>query len=60
MGITVTELDIETVGTDITDEGDDIDTAALIRTIEAAGAVLHSIDEIVAGDHIIEQVPRVR
>lgn len=60
VNITVTEIDIETVGTDITVEGDDIDTAALFRTIETAGAVLHSIDEIVAGDHIIERVPRVR
>ncbi|WP_407791904.1 MULTISPECIES: DUF211 domain-containing protein [Actinomycetes] len=28
--------------------------------IETVGAVLHSIDEVVAGDHIIERVARVR
>lgn len=60
VNITVNEIDIETVGTVITVEGDDINTDALFAAIETAGAVLHSIDEIVAGDHIVEHVPRVR
>lgn len=60
VNITVNEIDIETVGTIITVEGDDIDTDALFATIESVGAVLHSIDEIVAGDHILDHVPRVR
>lgn len=41
-------------------KGDDIDTEALLGAIETVGAVLHSIDEVVAGDHIIERVARVR
>lgn len=60
VNITVNEIDIETVGTVVTVEGDDINTDALFAAIETAGAVLHSIDEIVAGDHIVEHVPRVR
>lgn len=60
VNVTVTEIDIETVGTDITVEGDDIDTAALFQAIESVGAVLHSVDEVVAGDYIIERVPRLR
>ena len=60
VNVTVNEIDIETVGTVITVEGDDIDTDALFAAIEKAGAVLHSIDEVVAGDRIIETVARVR
>ncbi len=60
VNVTVNEIDIETVGTVVTVEGDNIDTDALFRTIERAGAVLHSIDEVVAGSRIVEHVPRVR
>lgn len=60
VNITVNEIDIETVGTVITIEGDDIDTDALFLAIERAGAVLHSIDEVVAGERTIPYVPRVR
>lgn len=60
VNVTVNEIDIETVGTVITVEGDDIDADALFHTIEEAGAVLHSIDEVVAGSRIVEHVARVR
>lgn len=60
VNITVNEIDIETVGTVVTVEGDDIDTDALFLAIERAGAVLHSIDEVVAGERTIAYVPRVR
>lgn len=60
VNVTVTEIDIETVGTDITVEGDDIDTDVLFEAIENIGAVLHSIDEVVAGEHIVERVARLR
>lgn len=60
VNITVTEIDVETIGTDITVQGDDIDTDALFRAIERVGAVLHSVDEVVAGDAILERVARVR
>lgn len=60
VNVTVNEIDIETVGTIVTVEGEDIDTDALFAAIEKAGAVLHSIDEVAAGDRVIETVARVR
>lgn len=60
VNITVTEIDVETIGTDVTVEGEDIDTEALFEAIRKAGAVLHSVDEVVAGERIVEHVSRVR
>ena len=60
VNITVTDIDIETVGTEVTIEGENIDIPALTTAIENAGAALHSIDEIVVGGRIIERVPRAR
>jgi hypothetical protein len=60
VNVTVTEIDIETVGMNITVEGDGIDDAALLNAIEMAGAVVNSIDQVVAGDRVIENVPRAR
>ncbi|MFE2762009.1 DUF211 domain-containing protein [Streptomyces halstedii] len=41
-------------------EGDDIDVAAVVRSIEHAGAVVHSVDQVVAGAYVLERVPRAR
>ncbi len=60
VNITVTDIDIETVGTDVTIEGENINIPALVTAIENAGAAVHSIDEIVVGDRIIERVLRAR
>ena len=60
LNITVTGIDIETVGTEVTVAGDNIDIRALTEAIEKSGAALHSIDEIVVGNRIIERVPRAR
>jgi len=60
VNITVTDIDIETVGTEVTIEGDNIDIPALTAAIENAGAAMHSIDEVVVGQRIIERVPRAR
>ncbi len=60
VNITVTDIDIETVGTDVTIEGDNINIPALVAAIEHIGAAVHSIDEIVVGHRIIERVPRAR
>ena len=40
VNVTVTEIDIETVGMNVTVEGDGIDHAALLTAIESAGAVV--------------------
>ncbi|MFT3977516.1 MAG: DUF211 domain-containing protein [Sphingomonas bacterium] len=58
--ITVTEVDQETVGTSITVEGENIDYDELVLLIEKSGAVVHSLDELVCGDRVIDNVPRVR
>ncbi|MBC3843298.1 DUF211 domain-containing protein [Streptacidiphilus sp. 4-A2] len=60
VNITVTGIDIETVGTDVTVEGDDIDIDALVRAIEHTGAVVHSVDQVVAGQYILEHTSRLR
>jgi uncharacterized protein len=60
VNVTVTEIDVQTVGMDVTVEGEDIDLQALIRAIESTGAVVHSIDELAAGERTIERTPRSR
>lgn len=60
LNITVTEIDIETVGMDITVEGTHINYESLVKTIESTGAVVHSIDELSSGDRIVDRVKRVR
>jgi hypothetical protein len=60
VNIAVTEIDVETVGMEITVEGTDIDFTSLERAIEKVGAALHSVDEIAVGSRIVEHVPRSR
>ncbi|WP_129287658.1 DUF211 domain-containing protein [Streptomyces sp. GZWMJZ-114] len=60
VNITVNDIDIETVGTDITVEGEDIDVPAVVRSIEHVGAVVHSIDQVIVGAYALERVPRSR
>jgi hypothetical protein len=58
--ITITEIDLETVGTDITVEGENVDLDALSSAIQQAGAVVHSVDELAFGDRIVAFTPRHR
>ena len=58
--ITVSEIDIETVGTNITIEGAGLDYEEIVRAIEKTGAVVHGLDQLVAGDRILENTPRAR
>ena len=58
--IAVTEIDIETVGTEITVEGEEIDYDQLVHEIERSGAVVHGVDEIAVGSQLIENVKRQR
>jgi hypothetical protein len=60
VNITVTEIDIETVGMDISVEGEHIDHEALLRAIESTGAVVHSIDQLATGSRLIEWAERRR
>lgn len=58
--ITVSGIDIETVGMDITIEGQFLDYHELVKAMESTGAVVHSIDQIVCGERIIDRVERAR
>ena len=49
------EVDQQTENVKITVEGSDIDYDAVLRTIENLGAVVHSVDEIIAGKKIVEE-----
>lgn len=60
VNITVEEIDIETVGMDVTIEGAEMDYDAIVKAIEATGAVVHSLDQIVIGNRIIPRIARVR
>jgi hypothetical protein len=60
VNITVTEIDIETVGMDISIEGEHIEYEALVRAIESTGAVVHSIDQLATGNRLIEWTERRR
>ena len=58
--ITVTERDVDTLGVNITIEGTDLDYDAIELAIRKVGAVIHSVDELVAGDRIVSNVPGLR
>lgn len=58
--ITVTEIDIETVGMDVTLEGENLNYPALVKAMEGTGAVVHSIDQLVAGSRTVERIKRER
>lgn len=59
--IAVDDVDMETVGMQITVEGENIDHEALVNAIEKTGAAVHGIDEVIVGNRIIERsrsIPR--
>jgi hypothetical protein len=60
VNITVNGIDMETVGTDITIEGENIDFDLVKNAIEKTGAVVNSIDQIVSGGRVVEREKRVR
>jgi hypothetical protein len=58
--VNVTEIDIETVGMNVTVEGDAIDYDGVVAAIESAGAVVHSVDEVVVGSRTLDRTDRQR
>lgn len=60
LNIIVTEIDVETIGMDVTIEGEHLNYQALARAIEETGAVVHSIDQLAAGIRLIEPIVRQR
>lgn len=60
LNVTVTEIDLETVGMDVAIEGSSLDYDKILQAIEATGAVVHSIDELAAGECLIARSERRR
>lgn len=60
INVTVSEIDIETVGMNITLEGENMSYEEIRNAIETTGAVVHSIDQLAAGNRIIDEVKRAR
>ncbi len=60
LNISLGDIDVETMGTEITIEGDNLDYREIAKAIENSGAVVHGIEQIVAGNRIIERAERAR
>jgi hypothetical protein len=60
VAMVVTEIDIQTIGLDVTVEGDGIELDQLVEAIDRTGAVSHSIDELAVGKRLIEARRRSR
>jgi hypothetical protein len=58
--IAVGDVDIETLDTNVTIEGDGLNYGEIVNAIENTGAVVHGLEQIACGDHIIEPVKRTR
>ncbi len=54
VNITVEETDVEVLGLVVIVEGDDIDYDELRRSIEHLGAAIRGVDQVIAGDYIVE------
>ncbi len=59
VNITVEETDVDVLGLVVIVEGDDIDFEELRKVIEYHGAAIHGVDQVVAGDRIIEYPVRI-
>ncbi|RLG74912.1 MAG: hypothetical protein DRO23_05385 [Thermoprotei archaeon] len=62
VNVTVNEVDVETMGLIITIEGEDINFDNIEKELTRVGAVIHSVDQVVVGEKIIEsaQPPQAR
>ncbi len=54
VNVIVSEVDVETMSLIITIEGSDINYDKIEETLEEIGAVIHSVDQVVVGERIIE------
>ncbi len=54
VNITVNEVDVETLSLTIVIEGNDIDFEQVKNVLEEVGAAIHSIDQVVAGERLVE------
>lgn len=58
--IVVSEVDIETVGMEITIEGQMMNYEEIVTVIEKTGAVVHSLDQVLTGKRMINPAKRMR
>ena len=56
LNISLKEVDQNTESITITVEGDDLRYETIKEILEQAGAVIHSIDQVVAGRIVVEEV----
>ena len=56
LNITVKEIDIETLDLVVIIEGEHMDYPKIVEAIESTGAVVHSIDQLVAGSRLVEYI----
>lgn len=56
VNITLLEIDKETENIKVTMQGDDLDYDVITQAIEEYGGSIHSVDEVVAGKTIVEEV----
>ena len=56
VNISLKEVDQNTESVTITLEGDDLQYESIKEILEQAGAVIHSIDQVVAGKRFVEEV----
>ncbi|NHI83000.1 MAG: hypothetical protein EAX95_02865 [Candidatus Thorarchaeota archaeon] len=56
VNVTVKEVDANTESITITLEGDDLQFESIKEILQQAGAVIHSIDQVVAGKRFVEEV----
>lgn len=60
VSIIITDIDMETVGTEVTVEGENLSYEELVKAIEKTGAVVHSVDQIISGIRMITPIRRIR
>ena len=56
LNISLKEVDQNTESITLTIEGDDLSYDSIKEILEQAGAVIHSIDQVVAGRRFVEEV----
>ncbi|AHC51786.1 hypothetical protein SUSAZ_07415 [Sulfolobus acidocaldarius SUSAZ] len=54
VNISVIDMDVETMGLMIVIEGNNVDFEEVKKTLEEQGCAIHSIDEVVSGNKLVE------
>jgi uncharacterized protein len=60
LNISLGDIDVETMGLEVTIEGAGLNYDEIVRAIENTGAVVHGVEQIVAGERILERSERAR